>query len=110
MKTKLIIPVILASIMSIIPIFLILKYKQTGKIIFIYTTLFCYIVLLLSYLKIFTLKSVTSYTLATQILYIHILQILLVTLTELVLFKNKISNTRMTGFILGVFSIYFLIK
>ena len=110
MKPKLIIPVILASIMSIIPIFLILKYKQTGKIIFIYTTLFCYLILLLSYLKIFTLKSITNYTLATQILYIHILQILLVTLAELVIFKNKISNTRMTGFILGVFSIYFLIK
>ena len=110
MNCKLITPVIMASIMSILPIFLILKYKQTGNLTFIFTTLFCYIILLLSYLKIFTIKDVTNYTLATQILYIHILQILLVTLAEVVIFKNKISTTRMIGFVLGVFSIYFLIK
>jgi hypothetical protein len=110
MNYKLVIPVILASIMSILPIFLILKYKQSGNFIFIFTTLFCYIVLLLSYLKIFTIKDITNYTLATQILYIHLLQILLVTLAELLIFKNKINNTRLIGFVLGVFSIYFLIK
>jgi len=110
MNYKLVTPVILASVMSILPIFLILKYKQSGNFIFIFTTLFCYIVLLLSYLKIFTIKDVTNYTLATHILYIHILQILLVTLAEVAIFKNKINNTRMLGFVLGVFSIYFLIK
>lgn len=109
MNYKLVIPVIIASIMSILPIFLILKYKESGKFVFIFTTLFCYIVLLLSYLKIFTIKDVTNYTLATQILYIQILQILLVTLSEVVIFKNKISSTRMIGFVLGVFSIYFLL-
>ena len=110
MNYKLVTPVIIASCMSIIPIFLILKYKQTGNFVFIFTTLFCYIVLLLSYLKIFTIKNIDNYTLATQILYIHILQILLVTLAEVVIFKNKINNSKMIGFVLGIFSIYFLIK
>lgn len=110
MNYKLITPVLLSSIASILPIFLILKYSQTTNYIYLFIALCCYIILLFSYLRIFLIKHVTSYTLATQVLYIHLLQILFVILGELVIFKHQINSTRMTGLILGVFSIYFLIK
>ena len=110
MNNKLVIPVLLAAILTILPIFLVLKYKQTSKSIYLMLCIISYVILMVSYLKIFTIRNISSYTLATQILYIHILQILLVTLAELVVFKNKISPTRMTGFTLGVFAIYFLVK
>jgi len=100
----------IGTISAILPLLLIKKYilnKETVNIIpaevFLVLALFCYLVLMFSYIKIFSKNKVsTSYTL------IQLLQILIVIFVGILFFKEKLSKNQILGIILAMISIHFL--
>ena len=94
---------IIGSISAIIPLILIKEYILNKNIILLFLALLCYLLLMISYLNIFNTNKVsTSYTI------IQIIQILIVLLFGIIVFKEKINFRILLGILLAFLSIYFL--
>ena len=99
-----IVATIIATIIAILPVFLIRTYLKTGNLGYVVLSLLCYSILTFSYIKIFTLHESTGsiYT------FLQILQILLVTVGSIVLLNETMELNKIIGIILGILSIYYL--
>jgi multidrug transporter EmrE-like cation transporter len=94
---------IIGSVSAIIPILLIKEYTVNKNVLYLILSMMCYLVLIKSYLNIFNTNQVsTSYT------FIQLLQILLVLLSGIVLFKEKINLQIIIGIILACIAMYLL--
>jgi len=94
---------IISSISAIVPIILIKEYLITKNILLLVLAAFCYLMLMISYLNIFSKNKVsTSYTI------IQLLQILLVTLFGVLAFKEKLTTESIFGIIAALIALYFL--
>lgn len=96
---------IIGSISAIIPVILIKEYIIHKNILLIIMSLFCYLILMASYLHIFKVNKVSvSYTI------VQIIQILMVVLSGILLFKEKINIKTIFGIFLALAAMYFLNK
>jgi hypothetical protein len=96
---------LITSIIALLPIFFIKKYINTKNIINLYIAGFFYVLLLLSYVKIFSRSEITkSYTL------LQILQVLIIVLVGTFIYNEKINMNKSIGIAAGLICIYFLTK
>lgn len=102
---KLNVLLIIATILALIPIFLIKKYILTNNKNFIYLTLFFYILLMICYINMFRLGEISSlYTI------LQITQIIVVVIGGLLLFGEKITKNKLIGLTASIIAIVFLLK
>ena len=94
----------IGTISAILPVIFIKKYLISKEIIYLLISLICYLFLIMSYLNIFKDNVSTSYTI------IQILQIIIVIISGILFFKESLTKNQILGIILGLVSIYFLIK
>ncbi len=94
---------IIATIIAIIPVFLIKKYIVTKQSIYLVFAMLCYYILMKSYIHIFTESEVSS-----AYVLLQILQIFIVVIPSIILFGESISLNKIVGIILGSISIYLL--
>ena len=100
-----IILLIITSIIALLPVFLIKKYINTKNKNFLILAGFFYLLLLLSYIEVFSRSEVTSsYTL------LQILQVLIIVLGGIFIFKENLNSNKIIGIISGILCIYFLTK
>ncbi len=96
---------IVTSIIALIPIIFIKKYINTKNIINLFLAGFFYLLLLLSYVKVFSQSEVTtSYTL------LQIIQVLIIVFIGFIIYKETISRDKIIGIVAGLICIYFLTK
>lgn len=96
--------IILASIVALLPIFFIKEYIKTNNKYYIIVTIISYVLLMLAYINIFRKKEIlTSYTL------LQILQVVIVAIIGIGIYKEKITTKKIIGLIAGIISIYTLI-
>jgi drug/metabolite transporter (DMT)-like permease len=96
---------IITSIVALLPIFLIKKYINTKIKSYLYLAGFFYLLLLLSYIEVFSRSEITSsYTI------LQILQVLIIALVGIFVFKEHFNKNKIIGIISGVICIYFLTK
>ena len=95
---------IIATIIAIIPVYFIKKYIMTNNYFYIIITIFLYMILLYSYINLFTLSGeiMIVYTI------LQILQILLVVMIGMLIFNEKLTIKKIIGIVTGCISIYFL--
>ena len=94
---------IIGSISAILPVIFIKEYLISNKIIFILLSLVCYLILIKSYIHIFSKNTVSiAYTI------LQLLQILIVVLMGILFFKEGITLNKTIGVILAIISIYYL--
>jgi len=99
------IKLIITSIIALLPIFLIKKYINTMNKSYLFLAGFFYLLLLLSYIEIFKYSEITtSYTI------LQILQVLIVVIFGLFMFKENLNFNKIIGIISGIICIYFLTK
>jgi multidrug transporter EmrE-like cation transporter len=104
-QNNLYILLIIATIVALMPVFLIKKYILTNNKNFIYLTIFFYMLLILSYIKIFTLGEISSlYTI------LQITQIIVVVIGGLILFGEKITKNKLIGLSASIIAIVYLLK
>ena len=104
-QNNLYILLIIATIVALIPIFLIKKYIITNNKNFIYLTIFFYILLILCYIKIFKLGEISSlYTI------LQITQIIIVVIGGLILFGEKLTKNKLIGLCASIIAIIFLLN
>ena len=100
-----IILLIITSIIALLPVFLIKKYINIKNKNFLILAGFFYLLLLLSYIEVFSRSEVTSsYTL------LQILQVLIIALGGIFVFKENLNSNKIIGIISGILCIYFLTK
>jgi drug/metabolite transporter (DMT)-like permease len=96
---------IISTIIAILPIIFIKRYINTNQIYNLFFALILYILLLLSYIKLFEKSDISStYTI------LQILQIFLILFAGILFFKESITMNKIFGVLLGSLSIYFLLK
>jgi multidrug transporter EmrE-like cation transporter len=96
---------IIGSIAAIIPVILIKEYTVSKNNNLLLLCLLCYLILISSYVHIFNNKVMSSaYTL------IQILQILIIVLSGIMLFKEKITSKTLFGIFLAIAAMYYLNK
>ena len=96
---------IITSIVALLPIFLIKKYINTKIKSYLYLAGFFYLLLLLSYIKVFSRYEITTaYTL------LQILQVLIIVLGGIFLYNEKMNINKSIGIGAGLICIYFLTK
>lgn len=104
-QNNLYILLIIATIVALMPVFLIKKYILTNNKNFIYLTIFFYMLLILSYIKIFTLGEISSlYTI------LQITQIIVVVIGGLILFREKLTKNKLIGLSASIIAIVYLLK
>jgi drug/metabolite transporter (DMT)-like permease len=87
---------IFASIIAILPIFLIKEYIKTNKIFLLISAMICYFILMQTYINIFKHKEVGS-----TFVLLQGLQILLIVISSSLLFGEVITFHKTIGFISG---------
>jgi multidrug transporter EmrE-like cation transporter len=96
---------IITSIIALIPIIFIKKYINTKNINNLLIAGFFYLLLLLSYVKVFSQSEVTSaYTL------LQIIQVLIIVFIGFIIYKESVSRDKIIGIGAGLICIYFLNK
>jgi multidrug transporter EmrE-like cation transporter len=96
---------IITSIIALIPIIFIKKYIVSHNIINLYIAGFFYLLLLLSYVKIFSHSEVsTSYSI------LQIIQILLIVIIGIFIYKESITTNKIIGIVSGIICLYYLNK
>jgi multidrug transporter EmrE-like cation transporter len=96
---------IITSIIALIPIIFIKKYINTKNINNLIVAGFFYLLLLLSYVKVFSQSEVTSaYTL------LQIIQVLIIVFIGFIIYKETVSRDKIIGIGAGLICIYFLTK
>jgi multidrug transporter EmrE-like cation transporter len=96
---------VVTSIIALIPIFLIKKYINTKNNNYLYIACVFYLLLLLSYIKVFSQREMSS-----SYIILQIIQILIIVIGGILLFKEKISLNKLIGIFAGFASIYFINK
>ena len=96
-----------ATIIAILPVFLIKKYIVTNNNMFLIIALFSYVLLLFTYLKLFKTNGEDISTIYTLL---QILQILVVYFVGIFYFNEKTNLNKIVGTAFGIISIYFLLK
>ena len=94
----------IGTISAILPVIFIKEYLISKEIIYLLISLICYLFLIMSYLNIFKDNVSTSYTI------IQILQIIIVIISGILFFKESLTKNQILGIVLGLVSIYFLMK
>ena len=94
----------IGTISAILPVIFIKEYLISKEIIYLLISLICYLFLIMSYLNIFKDNVSTSYTI------IQILQIIIVIISGILFFKESLTKNQILGIVLGLISIYFLMK
>jgi multidrug transporter EmrE-like cation transporter len=100
---KIIYWLIIATIIAIIPVFLIKEYILTKQSFYLLLAMLCYFIMMKSYVHIFTESEVSS-----AYVLLQILQIFIVVIPSIILFGETISLNKIAGIILGSISIYLL--
>ena len=96
--------IIVASIIALLPVFFIKEYIKSNNKIYIILSLIGYTLLAFIYIQIFKQKEIiTSYNL------LQILQILIVTIMGILIYKEKLNIKKSIGIILAIISCYTLI-
>ena len=96
---------IITSIIALVPIMFIKKYINTKNSNYLIIAAFFYLMLLLSYIKVFSQSQVTtSYTL------LQIIQVLIIVFIGIFIYNETISRDKIIGIIAGIICIYFLSK
>jgi len=104
-QNNLYILLIIATIVALLPIFLIKKYIITNNINFIYMAIIFYIILMICYIKIFKIGEISSlYTI------LQITQIVVVVIGGLILFGEKLTKNKLIGLCASIIAIIFLIN
>lgn len=94
---------IIATIIAIIPIFLLKQFILTNNYLYIILSLCAYSILIVSYINLFRNNQVSSIYVLLQIL-----QILLVVIVSLLFYNEHIKLAQIIGIILGSVAIYLL--
>jgi len=96
----------IATITALLPVIFIKKYIKTHNNIYLILSLVLYVLLIVSYIKLFSegVDVSTVYTL------LQILQILIVFFIGIIYFKENVTHNKIIGTILGIFSVYFLLN
>ena len=97
---------IIATIIAILPVIFIKKYIITNNNIYAVLTLFMYVLLFLAYYNLF--KSGREISIVYTIL--QVLQIVIVFVIGTLMFNESITKNKIIGTILGIGSVYFLLK
>ncbi len=95
----------IATIIAILPLIFIKKYIANKEFYNLIIAFVLYILLLLSYIKLFEEGEMSSIYIVLQIL-----QIFLVLFAGLLFFNESINMTKIIGILLGSLSIYLLLK
>ena len=96
---------VITTIIALLPIFFIKKYIITNDKKYIMISLFLYILLLISYIKIFRIGEISSIYVILQIS-----QIIVIVIGGLIFFNEKITKNKIIGVIFSVISINYLLK
>ena len=96
---------ILSTIIAILPLIFIKRYIINKEFYNLIIAFILYILLLLSYIKLFEKGEISSIYIVLQIL-----QIFLVLVVGVLMFNDSINNTKILGILLGSASIYLLLK
>jgi multidrug transporter EmrE-like cation transporter len=95
--------IIIASIIALLPLFFIKEYIKSNNKIYIILSLIGYTLLAFLYIQIFRQKEIiTSYNL------LQVLQILIVTIIGILIYKEKLNIKKSIGITLAVISCYSL--
>ena len=97
--------IIIATIIALIPVLLIKQYIVTKNFNYLILALIAYIVLIICYINIFNTNVVSS----TYVI-LQILQILIMVIIGIILYKENINITKIIGIILGILAIVLLYK
>ncbi len=95
----------IATIIAILPLIFIKKYIVNKEFYNLIIAFVLYILLLLSYIKLFEKGELSSIYIVLQIL-----QIFLVLFAGILFFNESINMTKIIGILLGSLSIYLLLK
>ena len=98
--------IIFATIVAILPVIFIKSYIKNNKKNYLFGAVICYLLLLLSYIKIFK----SGYELSQMYVILQILQILLVFFIGILLFNERITRNKILGTVLGISGVYFLLN
>ena len=96
---------VITTIIALLPIFFIKKYIITNDKKYIMISLFLYILLLISYIKIFRIGEISSIYVILQIS-----QIIVIVIGGLIFFNEKITKNKIIGVIFSVIAINYLLK
>ena len=94
---------IFATMVAIMPVFLVKQYTATHNTIYLLFAIICYLTLLYMYILIFR-----EYTMASNYVLLQIMQIITVIIGSVVLFNETLNNMQIMGLITGITSIYLL--
>jgi len=94
---------LIAAIAAALPIPFIKIYTETKKFIWIFLSMFSYLILILSYSIILTDKNIS-------IIYpiLKVLSVIIVVIAGIIVFKNNLDMKTIIGIIFGIISIYIL--
>lgn len=98
--------ILFSTIVAILPIIFIKKYILTKNYSYILISLILYVLLAVSYINIF--KEGIELSIVYTIL--QILQILVIFFVGIFYFNEKLNQNKIIGTILGISSVYFLLK
>jgi multidrug transporter EmrE-like cation transporter len=98
--------ILFSTIVAILPVIFIKKYVLTKNYSYILMSLILYVLLAVSYINIFKegIELSIVYTL------LQILQILVIFFVGIFYFNENINQNKIIGTILGISSVYFLLK
>lgn len=94
---------IFATIVAIMPVFLVKKYTATHNTIYLLFAIICYLTLLYMYILLFS-----EYTMASNYVLLQIMQIITVIVGSVILFNETLNYVQIMGLIAGITSIYLL--
>jgi len=97
---------ILTTIIAILPIIFIKKYIITNNNIYAGLSLFMYVLLFVAYYNLFK----TGKEISIVYTILQILQVLIVFIVGIYMFNESITNNKIIGTLLGIISVYFLLK
>ena len=98
--------ILFSTIVAILPVVFIKKYILTKNYNYILISLILYVLLAVSYINIF--KEGIELSIVYTIL--QILQILVIFFVGVFYFNEKLNQNKIVGTILGISSVYFLLK
>ena len=95
--------ILFATIIAIIPVFLIKKYIDNKQNLFLFLTMLCYYALMQSYIHIFSKNEISK-----AYVLLQILQIFIVVISGIIIFNEAFTLNKIIGIILGSIAIYLL--
>ena len=95
--------IFIATVIALLPVFFIKKYILTKNYKYLLACIPLYLMLVISYINLFKNDNIGAmYTI------LQILQILLVVIGGIIIFKEKVDTNKVIGITFGLLSIYYL--